>query len=486
MDNSFVNVDLETEVLREIMYWGATGSRDPISDYKLSDERELFTDIRAMAWAGMLYGYSQNGVIEYASAINAVPGGETRDEVMKWALGDSLYASYELIPWDDYIAKLKTLSACRAVSKTVSLAKSIHVNPDTVRSVAYQMCCELEGVVVGNIKADSIGEQFDEYTDVMRNGGTWATGLSQLDRIGRLGGYYTIIGARSHHGKTAVITSMMLNQLLSGWNVFMWQGEQTKAQMYMRFVCQMTGLSAWKVLNPIDAQDKLLIQKARVKIDSWLAAERDKTALYMYDGRRSVFEVLRWLRAARQRHSISIAYLDQLSKFSRDQRVSRESAYSDISESLAVESLKMKQPIALAHQLNIKERKDASGPPAFWQVKDCGRLYEDCDIWITVDRPEVDSERMVEFDRVRDKSKAKGDLEAADRFDVRGRVKIKVEKDRVATFGCHEEWMGFDHECGKVFSRFGKPDPLHYATRVTQVELGLAPADGDPGNDDVF
>jgi len=482
----FVDEELERDALREIIYWSTIGGYDVVGDLDIASEKELFSDVRAMAWSGLLYGYEQNGKVDHGYVLNAIPAGELRTEATAWALAPSHYGSREFVPWSTYLDRLRTLAACRQVLNAQTYLCELKDSPTAVRQVAYKMCCALEGVVVGGVKQEAVGEDFDRYREIMRKGGTWITGLEQLDHIGRFGGYYGIVAARSHHGKTAVIVSMLLNQLMKGFSVLLWQGEQTKAQMYLRFICQMTGLRSWEVLKPQSAENELLIAKARKSIDAWLAQEQDKPSLYLYDGRKSVFDVLRLIRAARQKHAISVAYIDQLSKFSRNQSLPRESAYSDISEVLAVESLKLKQPILVAHQLNIKERKDAAGPPAFWQVKDCGRLYEDCDIWITVDRPEVDAERMIEFDKARDKAKAKGDIETADRFDVRGRVKIKVEKDRVATFGCHEEWLGFDHECGKIYSRIRGPDELEHAVRATQAELSGLAAESAIADEEAF
>lgn len=468
---AFVDEETETSFLREIVYWSTTGGYDIVGELHLTEERDIFTSFRSMAWSGLLYSYDHTGKVDVGTILGSIPTQSAKAEIITWLLADSQYGSKAFVPWGDMLEKLRVLASCRLVNSTTMMTTQLKTSPGTVREVAYQMCTELERVVLSNVKTDDVGSDFDSYSDIMRKGGTWLTGINQLDCHGRFGGYYGIIAARSHHGKTAAIVSMMLNQLLNGYSVFLWQGEQTKAQMYLRFVCQMTCLKSWDVLRNRDPEHQTVIKKARAKIDQWLRREPGSPALYLYDGRMTVFDVMRRIRAARQKHPICVAYIDQLSKFQRDLKSSREAAYSDISEVLAYEAGRLQQPILMAHQLNIKERKDAAGPPAFWQVKDCGRLYEDCDVWITVDRPEVDAERMVEFDKAREKYKAKGLLDDADRFDVRGRVKIKVEKDRVATFGCHEEWLGFDHDCGRLFSRFNGPDALHFATREVQQNL---------------
>lgn len=476
--NDFCNPETEQAFLREFLYWSTIEGRNLIEELCLEEEQDLFTGDQDIVWKGLLASYTLTGEIERGPARSALPE-RLRARNDSWLLGDTEYALYTTVPFAKWLQELKVLRASRRVVATTLFLTDLRDGQATPHNVAYRMCCELEKVVVETERKVDIEQEYDAYRDIMLAGGTWNTGITQLDKRGRFGGYYGIVAARSSHGKTAVMLSFALNQLLHGQSVFYWQGEQTKAQMYLRALCQLTGLPTWKVMRDDDPEHTMRIAKGKRLLNKWLACKRDSTAFYLYDGRRSVGDVLRLLRAAKIRHPIAVGYIDQLSKFVRDQKMHREAAYSDISEAIAIETLRQQQPVLMAHQLNIKERRDITAPPASWQSKDCGRLYEDCDFWITVDRPEMDIERLVAFDAAMEKAKKAGRLEDADTYDVRGRAKLLIEKDRVATIGCHEEWLTFNRTCGRLQSRIGSTDLLITACHIGQTDLSFPEEEQD-------
>ena len=455
--NAFVNAQLEHDFLVELFYWGAELGKDPIAEYHLDSHDLCEWDLYKVVWQLLLNHYEETGRIEIGPCI-AFTTGEDRKHILSLT-SQSTFAVYESIPFEGWARELRRLAHCRQIASLQGVFPVLTVKGCDPLLVAHDLCDRVEKIIFDSIPKSS-DEDYSELIRLLNGGGVWRTGIEQLDSHGKLGGWYTVLASRSHHGKTAAMVSMMVNLLLAGQSVFMWQGEQTSAQVRFRMVCQLSGLSPAEVLTPTAKwmEDSRITAEHQVR--EWLHSDKG-ARLFLHDGRLSIERIFRMVRGAQSRAHISMVFIDQLSSVSKgSERRSREEAYSIISECIRDTSRDLKQPVMLALQLNIKDRKDGSSVPAFWQMKDCGRPYEDCDLWLTVDRPAVDADRMKVFNALREKAEEKKQFDDAEAYDVGGRVRMKVEKDRFGMFGLYEEWLDFVRSCGRIESRLGDLDRL--------------------------
>ena len=337
--------------------------------------------------------------------------------------------------------------------------------------VRSELAARVEASIRSGVESRRARVAFDEMVARLKMDGYFDLGIKQLEKHGSLMPGYGIIAGRSHHGKTALATSIALNNALSGKKVIYWNGEQDAGRTYLRMLCQLTQRHPSVILN----EDKWIGCDARRIEEAHGVYNRMRMSILE---RRLTLDQLRAkvMKEADRMGGVDLIVLDQLSKvkLSESGRTTREQALSTVSERIDQWKEETQAMILLMVQLNIKTRDESSQTPHYWHVKDCGRLYEDADMWWTIDRPEAEVYRLSKFMAMHHKLKDAGELEKAEEYQVCGKMKVMCEKDRDALGSVYEDWLYFDTDCGMVRSApcFG-PDRLERAVTTTDEDREL-------------
>ena len=278
------------------------------------------------------------------------------------------------------------------------------------------------------------------------------TGITSLDQHGLWRPGYYVIAARSSHGKTALGLSVALGQAMAGVPVMYWSGEQTESVLVAKLVSILTSLRFGQVVEP-----HKLASEARLRWDSAMATLRRLPMRLLY-GHRSLDQICAAATAMQRAEGLGVIYLDQMSKIDHVHRrgMNKEQMLGETSDRIGRMVEQYGIPIVLEVQLNIKAQASA---PSYDHVKDCGKIYEDTDVWLTIDNPRNERERLTELLTKKAKLIATNDLQDASEFAYDTHARVTCEKDRNGYFSSKfSQMVRFLANCGAFVD--GGANPL--------------------------
>lgn len=211
-----------------------------------------------------------------------------------------------------------------------------------------------------------------------------STGFRELDELigGLKPGQLVIVAARPGVGKTAFAGNVALQIVKAGTSVLFSSLEQSRGELFERFLCGETGFSTEYLRS-----DKMRGQH-RVAVE--LAANNlADLPLLIDDGTpRTVAQIAAQARLHRRRKNLGLVVVDYLQLISADdKRQNRETQVAEISRSLKLLARGLEVPvIALAQLSRAVENRDVKRP-RLSDLRESGAIEQDADVVIFLDRP---------------------------------------------------------------------------------------------------
>ena len=301
---------------------------------------------------------------------------------------------------------------------------------------------------------DDMAQAVSEYRDFVERrvkvenaGRAVRFGLPSLDTRCTWIPSYGLWMARTSHGKTALMANVSLNQVLAGLQPVVFSLEQPRHQMIGRYLSLMLECSYSDALGGPTMPQELADDR-----ENALAALQN-SGLTIISGRHTVESIYAECLRLKHQGRCDVVYIDQMSRIQhrQDKRETKEQAWTRTSNRLAEIWQELGVPVVLLAQLNAKTAVDHPRPAAS-HIKDCGSLLEDSCWQLVLDFPEAEPDRFEKLEAQRQKSMASGNVAAADRLDVRGKLLVSCTKDRQAVMGGAGwgERFTFDRQCGLI------------------------------------
>lgn len=202
------------------------------------------------------------------------------------------------------------------------------------------------------------------------------TGWDSVDRVivGLEPGALTIIAARPSIGKTAFALAMARNIVLRDGKVFFASLEQAKAELAERLISQASGVDGYKLKRGVLGYG----DGERIT-----AAGRDVCAYEWHiddTASQTVFHIASAIRRARNRHQVSVAFIDYLQLITpEDRRSPRHEQVQAMTRQLKFIARENRIPIIVLAQLNRELEKRADGKPRLSDLRESGAIEQDAD-----------------------------------------------------------------------------------------------------------
>lgn len=210
----------------------------------------------------------------------------------------------------------------------------------------------------------------------------YTTGIKSLDEVvGEFSkGDLIVIAGRPSMGKTAIATSIMLNQLQQGVKVgFLSLEMRTKAIGY-RMVSALTGLNLFKVMHgmtPRHEAHQLYAAFSKIsEMSFWIDDTPNLTAMKVRALTRQMITV----------YGIQILYIDHLAKM--DVGDDEYHGLTKATKLISAGAKDMDIPIVLLHQLRRSDDKKKEHRPTLQHLRGSGAIEQDADTVIFVHREE--------------------------------------------------------------------------------------------------
>jgi replicative DNA helicase len=212
----------------------------------------------------------------------------------------------------------------------------------------------------------------------------YKTGILELDNtIGELAkGDLVVIAGRPSMGKTALATSIALNQLKSGIKVGFLSLEMKEKAIGYRMVSVESGLNLFKIMHGLTSRSESpQLHAAISRISEYLFYIDDTPGLTWMRSKSIVRQMI-------SRFGIQVVYLDHLHKMDYvDQNPT--TGYEKITKGLSAAAKEMDIPIILLSQLKrLDKKKKDDRRPSLDDLRWSGGIEQDADTVILVHREE--------------------------------------------------------------------------------------------------
>ncbi|GAB5466938.1 MAG: replicative DNA helicase [Candidatus Kapaibacteriales bacterium] len=208
------------------------------------------------------------------------------------------------------------------------------------------------------------------------------TGFDEMDKyIEGSPGDYIVIAARPSMGKTALMLSMMRQQIKRGLSVGIYSAEMNARQIGKRLIAQETYISSEKMkkdsLTPIQLED---IHSALNRLKEWKIGLNDGPMP-------SISRIRSVARNLKRKYGIRWLYIDYLQLLTADAQ-NREREISLISSNLKAIALDLDITVVALAQLNRAVDTRVSKAPVLSDLRESGSIEQDADVIMFPTRPE--------------------------------------------------------------------------------------------------
>jgi replicative DNA helicase len=209
------------------------------------------------------------------------------------------------------------------------------------------------------------------------------TGFRELDELigGLKPGQLLIVAARPGVGKTAFAGNVSLQAVKAGTSVLFSSLEQSRGELFERFLCGETGFSTEYLRSEkMRGQDRVAVEFA--------ANNLAILPLLIDDGTpRTVAQIAAQARLHRRRKNLGLVVVDYLQLISSDdKRQNRETQVAEISRSLKLLARGLEIPVMALAQLNRAVEARDNKRPRLSDLRESGAIEQDADVVIFLDR----------------------------------------------------------------------------------------------------
>jgi replicative DNA helicase len=211
------------------------------------------------------------------------------------------------------------------------------------------------------------------------------TGLQAFDTRNGGGlhpGRLYVVAGRPGWGKSAIVVQWIASACRNGFPCALASLEMTEQDLILRIAAYISGVYVMDRnldLNPLQRDERMLIEAARDEIKSW--------PLHLRCGSMTAQQFAGWASDLQQRAGVKVVALDYLQRVSRDPRQPKHEAIaaaSQVAKDLSLQGL----AVIVAAQLNREAAK--SSRPSEDQLGGADQISQDADCLICPWRPEPD------------------------------------------------------------------------------------------------